>query len=286
MKELIIAQNRKYRFATMMLPVTEINNSLCASIIFALKSIQTTLQLCFLPLGAFFCLTHMHPIAHPAEHIFWKHSNVLPGPAKLLMMGKKRHLFVPSFCGVASCWCIMCICMPSQIPLCTSTYSAKTGRIAGYLKFPASQLFHMHWQVQLYEHFIGRQFHGVPQALTSLQVKQFTLVPAAFFLCVLDNVLCNIMETENLQISAPNAARFDKFTRQTQNIMSAVKKYQQQASERQGTRTWGGRYRLEGGFLIILSCTPVCSVNGARSGKIHQENSRHAWDTLAYLTTS
>jgi hypothetical protein len=127
--------------------------------------------------------------------------------------------------------------MPSQIPLCTSTYSAKTGRIAGYLKFPASQLFHMHWQVQLYEHFIGRQFHGVPQALTLLQVKQFTLVPAASFLCVLDNVLCNIMETENLQISAPNAARFDKFTRQTQNIMSAVKKYQQQASERQGTRT-------------------------------------------------
>jgi hypothetical protein len=31
------------------------------------------------------------------------------------------------------------------------------------------------------------------------------------------------METENLQISAPDAARFDKLTRQTQNIMSAVK---------------------------------------------------------------
>jgi hypothetical protein len=77
--------------------------------------------------------------------------------------------------------------------------------------------------VQLYEHFIGRQFRAVPQALTSLQVKQFTLLPAASFLCVLDNVPWNIMETENLQISAPDAARFDKLTRQTQNIMSAVK---------------------------------------------------------------
>ena len=77
--------------------------------------------------------------------------------------------------------------------------------------------------VQLFEHVIGRQFRAVPQALTLLQVKQFTLLPAASFLCVLDDTPWNIMETQNLQISAADTARFDRLTKHTQNIISVLK---------------------------------------------------------------
>ena len=86
--------------------------------------------------------------------------------------------------------------------------------------------------VQLFEYFIGRQFRAVPQALTWLQVKQSALLPAASFLCTLDDVPWNIMETENLQISVSDTARFDKLWKQTQNIHQ---KHQQHASERQRT---------------------------------------------------
>ena len=55
--------------------------------------------------------------------------------------------------------------------------------------------------VQLFKHITGCQFCAVPQALTLLQVKQFTLLPAASFLCVSDDTPWNIMETQNLQIS-------------------------------------------------------------------------------------
>jgi hypothetical protein len=37
----------------------------------------------------------------------------------------------------------------------------------------------------LCEHFIGQQFCAVPQAQISLQVKQFALIPATAFLCVI-----------------------------------------------------------------------------------------------------
>jgi hypothetical protein len=77
--------------------------------------------------------------------------------------------------------------------------------------------------VQLFEHFIGRQFRAVPQALTWLQVKQFTLLPAESFLCALDNAPWRIMETENLQISASDTTRFDRLSKQAQNIMSVIK---------------------------------------------------------------
>jgi hypothetical protein len=76
---------------------------------------------------------------------------------------------------------------------------------------------------QLFEHFIGRQFRAVPHAMTLLQVKQFSLLPATSILCVLETTPWRIMESENLQISVSDTDHFDKLVRQTQNIKSVVK---------------------------------------------------------------
>jgi hypothetical protein len=76
---------------------------------------------------------------------------------------------------------------------------------------------------QLFEHFIGRQFRAIQQAQALLQVKQFALVPATSFLCVLENEPQKIMDSENLQISASDADRFDRYSRNIQNIKSAIK---------------------------------------------------------------
>jgi hypothetical protein len=54
---------------------------------------------------------------------------------------------------------------------------------------------------QIFEHFISCQFRMVLQAQTLLQVKQYALLPATSFLCVLENAPWRIMESENLQIS-------------------------------------------------------------------------------------
>ena len=77
--------------------------------------------------------------------------------------------------------------------------------------------------VQIFKHFIGRQFPTVPQIITLLQVKQFSLLPATAILCVLETIPWRIMESENLQISVSDTDRFDKLVRQAQNIKSAIK---------------------------------------------------------------
>lgn len=76
---------------------------------------------------------------------------------------------------------------------------------------------------QIFEHFIGRQFRAIPQAQALLQVKKFALVPATSFLCALENEPWRIMDSENLQISASDTDRFDRYTRKIQNIKSAIK---------------------------------------------------------------
>jgi hypothetical protein len=76
---------------------------------------------------------------------------------------------------------------------------------------------------QVFEHFIGRQFRAVPQAQTSLQVKQYALVPATSFLCVLENAPWRIMESANLQISVSDTNLFDRLVRQIQSIKLAIK---------------------------------------------------------------
>ena len=77
-------------------------------------------------------------------------------------------------------------------------------------------------QLTFFEHFIGHQFHAVPQKMTLLQVKQFALLPAMAILCVLEIAPWRIMESKNLQISVSDTDRFDKLSRQTQNIKSAT----------------------------------------------------------------
>ena len=77
--------------------------------------------------------------------------------------------------------------------------------------------------VQLFENFIGRQFHAVPQALTWLQVNQFALMPSASFLCMLDDAPWRVMETQNIQISASDRTRFDRLTKRNQQIILVIK---------------------------------------------------------------
>jgi len=87
--------------------------------------------------------------------------------------------------------------------------------------------------MQIFEHFIGRQFPTVPQIITLLQVKQFSLLPATAILCVLETIPWRIMESENLQISVSDTDRFDKLVRQAQNIKSAIKNM--------NSRPWKGK---------------------------------------------
>ena len=75
---------------------------------------------------------------------------------------------------------------------------------------------------QIFEHFIGHQFRTIPQSQTSLQVKQYALLPATSFLCVLDNTPWKIM-SENLQISVSDTNLFNMLVKQTQNVKSAIK---------------------------------------------------------------
>jgi hypothetical protein len=77
--------------------------------------------------------------------------------------------------------------------------------------------------VQIFENLIGRHFRAVPQALTWLQVNQFALMPSSSFLCVLDEAPWRIMESQNVQVSALDSARFDKLARQKQQIILAIK---------------------------------------------------------------
>jgi hypothetical protein len=87
--------------------------------------------------------------------------------------------------------------------------------------------------VQLFEHFIGCQFHAVPHVMTLLQVKQFALLSATSILCVLETTPWRIMESENLQISVFDTNCFDKLVRQTQNTKSMIKNM--------NSRLWKGK---------------------------------------------
>lgn len=77
--------------------------------------------------------------------------------------------------------------------------------------------------VQIFEHVIGRHFRAIPQTLTWLQVKQFTLLPASAFLCVLDSAPWRIMETQNFQVSVTDSTRYDKLVKQEQKIILILK---------------------------------------------------------------
>ncbi|KAF7973318.1 hypothetical protein HWV62_15563 [Athelia sp. TMB] len=77
--------------------------------------------------------------------------------------------------------------------------------------------------VQVFEHHNGRIFRAVPQALYALQVKQFALLPSAFFVIVTDHTPSRVVHTENMQVSIADASQYHKLASAQQTINLVIK---------------------------------------------------------------
>lgn len=88
--------------------------------------------------------------------------------------------------------------------------------------------------VQLYEHFNGRTFHAVPSTLYSLQVKQFALLPSAYFVIITDVEPSRAAHTENVQVSIADASRYYTLSNIEQRINLVIKNINSRASNTNG----------------------------------------------------
>jgi hypothetical protein len=85
--------------------------------------------------------------------------------------------------------------------------------------------------IRLFEYIISRHFRAVPQAMNTLQISQFALLPSASFLCVLDETPTTLMGSRNLRISLADGNRYDKLTDKVQNIILALKNMNSKAAK-------------------------------------------------------
>jgi hypothetical protein len=77
--------------------------------------------------------------------------------------------------------------------------------------------------VQLLEPIMSRHFRAVPHAFNSLQIRLFTLLPSASFLCLLDEAPTTTMHSQNVRISLADGRRYDILTDKAQTIVLALK---------------------------------------------------------------
>jgi hypothetical protein len=85
--------------------------------------------------------------------------------------------------------------------------------------------------IQLFKHIISRHFHSILQAMNSLHISQFALLPLASFLFLLEEAPTTLIVSGNLQISLSDGYRYDKLQRKVQNIVLTLKNVNSKAAK-------------------------------------------------------